>query len=579
MNLFAADRSYLRQLAPYLKPHAGDFAVAALSMAVVAGLSSISIGLVKFIIDQIFIEKDIEMLADLAWLAPTLFFFKSVFSYFLNFLVTKIGHAVARDIRDEAVSRFLLQDHAFHAKNKSADLLSRATNDIAAVSNMVMNAPLYVVRDGLTVIFLLGLIVYLNSRFALAIILTIPLFWAIFLAFTASLRRVTGKAQELIAGLYASIAEAIYGLSIIKIFLFEDAWGRRFGRQNQEYYKAMVKYQKLTALSPSLMEFLSGIVITMVLWWGGLEVIRGFWSAGDFMAFLGAAFAAYQPIKHLSQVNPIIQLGISSWKRVLEVKNAPISIGTFSAHESGAARDFEKDIVFNEVVLTYPDGRTALFNVNLTVKRGEILGIAGPSGSGKSSLAMMIARFYDPAKGSILIDGADIRSWNVRSLRRLVAFVTQEAFLFDDTIEANIAVADSQADKDDIIAAAQAANAMEFIQRLPDGFRTHVGERGYSLSAGQRQRIAIARAILKKPQILILDEATSNLDLESEEYVLSALNNLLIDKTAIVISHRIQTLGNTRRIVVLEKGKIVEETSYSQLCAGTGGRLSEIMGT
>ncbi|MBI2070012.1 MAG: ABC transporter ATP-binding protein [Elusimicrobia bacterium] len=566
-----------RELFPYMRGRWDDFSFAAFSMGVVALLSSVSMGLIKPIIDQIFIDKDVDMLRDLAWIVPGIFLAKGVFSYFLNYLITKIGHGIARDIREELVGRLLLQDHAFHNRNKSSDLLSRATNDIAAVANMTMNVPLFALRDGLTVVFLLALIFYLNARFAALLLFTIPVFALIFVTFTKSLRRVTYRAQELIAGVYSIIAEAIDGLTMIKIYLYERAWLGRFSRQNHDYYKAMVKFQRLTALSPSLMEFLSGVVITWVLWWGGIEVIRGSWSAGDFLAFLGASFAAYQPIKHLSQVNSIIQLGLASWSRVAQVKNAPI--GIVAGLEQPSARDGEfcSGIVFEDVHLIYPDGRGALEGIDLKISKGEVLGLAGPSGSGKSTLAMLLARFYDPTRGAILIDGRNIRDWDISSLRKLFAFVTQDAFLFDDTIAANIAIGNPQAGPGEIEAAAKAANAWEFIQRLPRGLETVAGERGMQLSAGQRQRIAIARAVLKQAPILILDEATSNLDPESEELVLAALGNLLKGKTAIVISHRIQTLVNTGRIVVIERGRIIEETTLPKLMSGESGRLAALM--
>ncbi|MEK7288032.1 MAG: ABC transporter ATP-binding protein [Elusimicrobiota bacterium] len=553
------DLATLGQLAPYLRPLRNDFVVAALSMGVVAAISSASMGLIKFLVDQIFIDNDRQMLVDLTWIVPVLFLFKSIFSYLLNYLMSKIGHAVARSIRSELVEKILLQDHEFHSKIMGADLLARATNDVAAVLNMISNVPLFVMRDGMTVIFLLGLIFYLNAKFALAIFAAIPIFVVLFIGFNASLRRVTTRAQNLVGQIYSSIAEALGGLSIIKIYLYERPWIERFNRQNEDHYKAMVKFQRLGAMSPSLMEFLSGIVMTLVLFWGGSEVIRGSWSAGDFMAFLGAAFASYQPIKHLAQVNSIVQMGIAGWNRIAEIKDAPLVISSAVNSRSTDALDFHKDIELRDVGFVYPDGRRALKSINLKINKGEILGIAGPSGSGKSTLVNLLVRFYDPAAGTILIDGQDISYWDTAKLRRLFAFVTQESFLFNDTIAANIAVGRPSATLAEIEAAAKAANAMEFIERLPEGLRTMAGERGLSFSAGQRQRLGIARAVLKNPQILILDEATSNLDPESEDYVLSALVNLLKNKTAIVISHRAKTLESADRIIVVENGEIVEE--------------------
>lgn len=567
-----------KKLLPYLKGYQGDFWAATSSMAVVALLSTVSMGMIKLIIDQALIERDLRMLKDLAILMPTLFLIKSAFSYILNYKMAKLGHAVAKRLRMQLTEKLLHLDHLYHSQKSSSDHLMRATSDVANVANMVSNAPLYVIRDGLTVIFLLALVLVLNARFALGIFLTIPVFAGLFLLFTNKLRRITKTAQELVAQLYQMISEGLSGLTLIKIYLYENPWMRRFGLSNDAHYNAMLKFQRTTALAPSLMEFLSGLIISFVLFWGGFEVIQGTWSAGDFMAFLGAAFAAYQPVKHLSQVNPIIQMGLTSYRRILDIQDTPIKIelGAESL-DNTQALVLREGIRFENVGLVYPDGRRGLDHINCLIKKGEALGIAGASGSGKTTLAMLLARLYDPTEGIITFDNSDLKNLNLVSLRKNIAFVTQEAFLFADTIYANIAMGNLQATKLEIEEAARLAHISEFLKRLPQGLQTEVGERGARLSAGQKQRIAIARAIVKKAQLLILDEATSNLDPESEEFVLDALRQLLKDKTSIVISHRIQALADTSRILVMDRGKIIEETSFDELQKGGAEHLERLM--
>ncbi|MBI4369667.1 MAG: ATP-binding cassette domain-containing protein [Elusimicrobia bacterium] len=567
-----------RRLLPYLKPHRGDFVLAALSMIVVALLNLASAGVAKPIIDKMLIERDIEKLRLLALAVPGLFFLKGLFSYLHNYLLTKIGHTVSQVIRGEFMEVLLNQDHSFHSRNPSPDLLARATNDIANIANMISNVPLFFIRDGLNVILMVGCIFYLNPKLALMVLLTTPVFTWVFQLFTSRLRKITVKTQELISQLYGTISEAIQGLSMIKIYLYEKPWLDKFNRQNKDYLRTTLKFQRITALAPALQEFLSGVVVALVLYRGGTGVIRGEWSAGAFVSFLVAAMNAYQPVKRMAQLDPIIQLGLTAWRRILEIKDTPLLISSINSAPEKPVK-FDRAIEFRQVDLIYPDGRQALAQVDLTIAKGEVVGIAGPSGSGKSTLAALLARFYDPSKGSVAIDGHDLREWNIASLRQLLAFVTQDAFLFDDTIYANISIGRPASSRGDVESAAHAANAMEFIAKLPEGFETRVGERGMLLSAGQRQRLAIARAILKNPQILILDEATSNLDPESEEQVLAALSRLLQGKTAIVISHRVQTLGNTDRIFVIENSRFLEETTYARLLAGDAGRLASLLRT
>ncbi len=362
--------------------------------------------------------------------------------------------------------------------------------------------------------------------------------------------------------------ETITGNRIVKAFTKEEYEGKRFFAQVTNLFQLTMKDAKYRCLQHPMMEFIGGGAIALIIWFGGKEVIGGNMTPGTFFAFLTALIAAYEPVKGVTRINSTIQQGLAAATRVFEILDVEPEI----QDKKGATQLplFSSQIEFNNLTFRYDNESPVLSNINLTVPAGEALAIVGPSGGGKTTLTNLIPRFLDLKEGSILIDGVDIRDVTMASLRNQIAMVTQQTILFNDTVRNNIAYGDQQAPEQQLIDAAKAAHAFDFIQALPDGFETMIGEGGARLSGGQRQRISIARAILKNAPILILDEATSALDTESEHEVQKALENLMKDRTTLVIAHRLSTIKNADRIIVVKDGLIVEQGTHDSLIAQRG---------
>jgi len=558
-----------QRLSAYLKPYFGRLAMATLCMGLVAGLNALRIYLVKPLQDQVFIGHDMAVLKELIWAVPVISLLLGLFSYLQNYIMAVIGLKATNDIRRSMFEH--LQDLSldYFSGTSTGKVLARFTNDLTALQNVIARAPIYLVRDGLTAICNIGLIFYLNWRFALLTLMVLPFSGLIIYFLGKTLRRVGRKGQEQMGDLYSIIQENIQAAPVVKAYNAEKMESERFAASNQLYLHLGQRFAQADTVSSPLMELVGALILSLLLWKGGADVIHGVWTAGSFLAFITYAVMTYRPLKNFADLNAQYQLGLASSERIFELLDQKPTVR--ESDQPLILPSFGKTITYENVSFRYPtQERWALEKVQITIRAGEIVALVGSSGAGKSSMALLLPRFYDPISGRILIDGHDIRHASFASLRGQIGLVTQEVLLFNETVRYNIAYGRPSAPTEQIEAAAVAANAHTFIQRLPQGYDTVIGERGVRLSGGERQRLSIARAILKNPPILLLDEATSALDAESERLVQEALEHLMEHRTALVIAHRLSTVRRADRIIVLDHGRIIEEGDHSALLSKQG---------
>jgi subfamily B ATP-binding cassette protein MsbA len=559
-----AKMSLYRRLLEMVKPYWVKLGLAMVCMVFVSLLTAAQAFLVQPALDDVFLKKDKVMLFLLPIAIILLFLLKGFFDYGQAYLMNYVGLKIVADMREKLYNHLQNLSLSFFTKTPTGILISRITNDVNLIQGSVSNAITGLIKDIFTILGLTGVIFYRNWKLALIAYLIFPLAIIPIKEFGKKLRKFSRKGQVRMGSLTTFLHETITGNRIVKAFNMEDYEKRRFSMENYRFFKTILKRIKIRALSHPLMEFLGGIGVAVIIWVGGYSVIKGELTPGTFFSFMTALLMLYNPVRDLSKVNLEIQEGLAAATRVFEL----LDISPEIKDEDGAIPlpPVSKGIEFRRVNFKYDDERV-LKDINLSVKVGEVIAIVGMSGAGKTSLVNLLPRFYDVEEGEVLIDGYDIRKVTLRSLREQIGLVTQQTILFNDSIKNNIAYGSLGRSDQEIIEAAIAANAHDFIQRLPQGYETIIGEQGVKLSGGERQRISIARAILKNAPILILDEATSSLDSDSEAEVQKALDQLMKGRTVFVIAHRLSTIRNAHRIIVLSEGRIVEEGTHEELMA------------
>ena len=557
-----------KRLLPYFKDHALRFGIALAAMAGVAVLTAGAMWILKQVVDKVLVEGDLSALKDIVILLLILYFIKGILAYVHDYLTSYAGQSIVQKMREQAYQRLNEMSMDFFTATDSARIVSRLTNDAMLLQNALTKIPVMIVRDGLTVVFLAGYLFYLHWKFALMALVILPAAGGLIARFGKSLRKTSRQGQEKMADLYARIRESIAGAPVVKAYMREAYERERFEAENALYFKICMKNARVESMSTPALEFVGAIGLGIILWLGGKDVIHHVWTTGAFFAFIGSALSMYQPVKNFSKSNVTIQQGFTGAERLFELMDGRPTV--WEKPNAASLPDFSREVRFDKVDFFYRRDRPVLHNVNLTIGKGEVVALVGPSGSGKTTLAALLLRFYDPIAGAVTVDGMDARDVTFHSLRRQIGLVTQDTILFNDSVRLNLAYGKADATEAEIIAAAKAANAWEFIERLPLKLDTLIGERGVLLSGGQKQRLAIARAILKNPPILVLDEATSALDAQSERLVQEAMDLLMENRTAVVIAHRLATIKNATRIVVLEHGRIVETGTHSALLAAKG---------
>ena len=510
-------------------------------------------------------ETPLESLKILCLSILTVFFIKNIFLYIKNILLRIVELKLVKEIRDRLYIHIQTLSLGYFNRQHSGTITSIVMNDVEQLQTALAVVFQRLFVEPINILTFVALLFIISWKLALIAIIIIPLAGIAIFSIGRSIRRKSRRTQAKIAEIMQILTETLASIRIVKAFVNEKEEVKNFTRESKHYFKLLLKRARLDLIAGPTTETFGVIIGVVLLWYGGMEVLaqKGV-SAEDFIRFILILFSILGPIKQLSNVNLKIQIGAASAERIFGLLDTPPEI--VEDPDPVELDVFNNAIEFDQIHFEYSDAdERVLDEVSFTIKKGEIVALVGPSGSGKSTIADLIPRFFDVSKGALRIDGKNVRKISFSSLRGSMGIVTQEVILFNDTIRKNIAYGQSDVTEEAIQKAAEAANALEFIKQTPDGFDTLIGERGVNLSGGQKQRLAIARALLKNPPILILDEATSALDTESEKMVQKAIEVLMKDRTVLVIAHRLSTVQNADKIVVLDKGKILEVGSHNEL--------------
>ena len=561
------DLTIYKRLLTYLKPYKARLGWSVFFMGLTSVLISAQAYLVKPVLDKVILAKNMDLGLYLPPALVLVTILKGGAAYARDYMMGWVGQRIVNDIRDQLYTHVESLSFSYFTRTPTGVIISRIVNDVNLVQGALTKAPSSLVQGIFTMVALTGYILYLNWRLAVFSIIVLPLAGFALSKFSKRFRTASTQMQEQIGVLTTHLHETIGGIRIVKAFGREEYESKRFAGKNKNLFNSLMRAIKTGAISHPVMEVISILGTSLVILFGLYYITSGAMTVGDFFSFMAALVFFYRPLRDLNGVNNTVQDGIAAAQRIFEVLDTQPEIKNRQGALS-VSRDF-RTIEFRNLTFKYED-EMVLKDIDLTVKSGETIAIVGKSGGGKTTFVNLIPRFYDVTGGSILIDGKDIRDLSIESLRSLTAIVTQQTFLFNDSVKDNIAYGDTGKQFEDIVRAARSAYAEDFIRVLPLGYDTIIGESGVKLSGGQRQRIAIARALLKNAPILILDEATSSLDTQSEREVQNALDTLMKGRTSFVIAHRLSTIMNADRIIVLKDGRIVEQGRHDNLLARGG---------
>ena len=581
------------RLVKFVYPHAWVLALAGLCMVATSALSGVSLGMIIPLVDNIIAGKKIAMPAGIA-LPPLLqhmidkvnttppmqllnsmiivviilWLLKSVFEFLQTYLMNDVSQRVIRDVKNIIYKKLLTLSMDFYSTNPTGKLMSRVTYDAAVIRDSISTGLTDLLYQPVQLIIYIGMLLTIKAYFSIPwslIVISLCLFSLVVypvVKIGKRLKSISRQTQEKAGDITTTLHETISGVRVVKAFSMEDYETRKFEAQNQYFYRlAMKAVKRMTVVSP-ITEFVGMLCIAIILWIAGKRIVSGELSAGAFITFLAAMLSVMRPIKRLTNVYSINQQAMAAADRIFEVLDTTPSV--HDKPDAIALPKISKGISFRSVSFGYDD-KTVLKDISCDVPVGNVAAFVGPSGVGKTTILNLLPRFYDVTKGAVTVDGIDIRDCTLKSLMSQIGIVTQETILFNDTVASNIAYGVAGAGIEDITKAAKIANAHNFIVKMPQGYDTIVGERGFRLSGGEKQRLAIARAVFKDPPILILDEATSQLDTESEMLVQEAIDRMMAGRTVFVVAHRLSTIKHANRIYVLDKGQIMENGTHDEL--------------
>lgn len=566
-----------RIFSTYVRPYVGILMLAMLFMFIAAAMTGALAKLMEPIIDDVFTSQDQSKLWPVALAVLGTFVLRGFATYGHSVLLNKVGQRVVANIQSDLFAHTMKMDLAFFHEMKSGQLLSRIVSDATVMRNTVAESLMALGKHGITLIVLMGVMFYQDWKLTLISLFVFPSAAYVVIRLGKKLRRVSTDTQQELGDLSTDLTQAFQGIRHVKAYGMQNHEKGRINKGVENLFKLNYKIYRVSALTTPLSEILSGLAIVTIIVYGGYQVIAGESTAGKLFSFITAFMLAYEPMKRLAKLNAHLQIGLAAADRIFKVLDLKPAISDYPNVKPLNAKAFT--IQFDAVSFAYPDGTQALQSVDINVPHGKTVALVGASGSGKSTMINLLPRFYDVQHGAVKIDDTDIRDVTLESLRANMALVSQEVTIFNDTVFDNIAYGTIDATTEDVIKAAKAATAHAFIENLPEGYNTIVGEQGVKLSGGQRQRIAIARAMLRNAPILLLDEATSALDTESERAVQDALDRLQDGRTTLVVAHRLSTIINADYIYVMQNGQIVEEGRHNDLLLNKKGFYARLYGT